>query len=150
MSSAAVPNHTPHTIAIESIRIQTGMRNAYIDLKGMPVIHRVMQARTRVDEAGDTINEGAFVPQNIRAVFDLSEYYSILAAYDNASNENALRLRVNVKTDLHILAGDRILFSHKLYPALTEDKEWQVADVRAQMHTIVVSKYILLVPLRDV
>jgi hypothetical protein len=150
MTSPVIPLHTIHTVGLESIRAQVGFRNTYVDLAGMPVIHRVLDRRSRVDEAGDVINEGTFLPQPMRLVCDLSEYYQVLAAFQNATSENSQRLRVSVRTDSRIMAGDRILFTHALFPAVREDKEWYVADVKAQVHSFVVSKFALLVPQRDV
>jgi hypothetical protein len=141
---------TVHDVAMESIRRQTGMRNVYVNLHGIPVIHSVNQRSVLVDEVGDTINSATYVDQTTRIVVDLSAYYRILAAFRNATNENDLRLRGSVCTDYNIMPGDRVKFTHHLYSAITEDKEWYVADVQVQAHGIVVSKSILLAPLRDV
>lgn len=141
---------TIHDVALESIRRQAGMRNVYVTLHGLPVIHRVNQRRNYTDEVGDVINVAEYVEQETRVVVDLSAYYRIQTAYRNGTNPNELRLQCSVYTDYQIQAGDRILFTHRLTSAITEDREWAVSDVQAQIHNIVVSKRCLLTPLRDV
>ena len=125
------------------------MRNVYVSLKGMDVIHRVNQRRDNVDEMGDVINENTYVEQETKLVVDLGAYYRVQAAYKNASNENSLRLKASTYTDYQIMPGDRILFTHRLTSVITEDKEWMVSDVQEQVHGIVISKFVLLTPLRD-
>lgn len=126
------------------------MRNVYISLQGMPVIHRVNTRRTKTDEVGDVINDNTYVEQDTKLIVDLSAYYRVLAAYNNASNENSMRLKCPTYTDYQIMAGDRILFTHRVAAAIQEDKEWMVSDVQMQDHGIVISKFVLLTPLRDV
>lgn len=125
------------------------MREQFIDLQGMDAILLRMQKEVRTDEMGDVMNDAEYVEQPMKAVFDLSKYFRVNAAYQNATTDQDQRLTVSVKLGLNISIGDRVRFTTKLSPLINEDKDWHVSDVKIATHGIPIAKTAFLTPLRD-
>lgn len=142
---------TSHDVFLAAIPTYQQLRDAYVDLQGHDVTHRVNQLGTnRQDEYGDLINVTSFADSTIRVVPDLSAYFKAVASFNSnaTTNESALvPLTAVCKLAANINVGDRIRFGQQL--AGLENKEFQVAKVETQVHYKPISKKVTLVPVRD-
>nr|DAQ33557.1 MAG TPA: hypothetical protein [Caudoviricetes sp.] len=129
------------------------LRSDYIRLRGTDVLlRRNMRKTERIDEYGDVINtENTWVTFPVKIVIDLSQFYSMVINMESGSNEFGITpIKALVDLDLDVIPGDRIRFSKEVIAGLKEDKELVVGDVLQQVHVVAISKYITLVPLRDI
>lgn len=142
---------TSHDVFIAAVPAYQQLRNAYIDLQGLDVTHRVNQLGVnRQDEFGDIVNTSTFVDVAAKIVPDLSAYYKAIASYESNSATNEvplIPLTAVCKLSMAINIGDRIKFGNDI--AVLEYKQFQVADVETQIHVKPISKKITLVPVRD-
>lgn len=129
------------------------LRSDFIRLRGTDVLlRRNMRKTERIDEYGDVINtENTWVTFPVKIVIDLSQFYSMVINMESGSNEFGITpIKALVDLDLDVISGDRIRFSKEVIAGLKEDKELVVGEVLQQVHVVTISKYITLVPLRDV
>lgn len=125
------------------------VRERYIDLQGMPAMLRVFnRSENTRDDYGEMTENHTFADSPIRIVPDFKRYLTLLEFYSvgYVDEDKDMPLVSEVKLDLDVRVGDKVLFELGFMVNSTEFKVWEVVDVQVYSYPTPISKKINLVP----